>query len=110
MVQMGNQPANLSLYKITGVRPKPFTLLLWAFHPETVGARTLPELYGTKTLDTLTINSDPDPLHTVKCSLSPNVLENLIDGFPSSDGFHCDRDAELNPARILAAFGIALLS
>ncbi|KAJ6528930.1 hypothetical protein B0H19DRAFT_1083269 [Mycena capillaripes] len=49
----------LSLYKITGVCPKPFTLLLWAFHPETVGARTPPELYGTKILDTLTINSNP---------------------------------------------------
>ncbi|KAJ6578489.1 hypothetical protein B0H19DRAFT_1062972 [Mycena capillaripes] len=38
---------------------RPFTLLLWAFHPETVGARTPPELYGTKILDTLTINSNP---------------------------------------------------
>jgi hypothetical protein len=47
-----------SLYKITGVRLKPFMLPLWAFLPKTVGARTLSDLHGTKTLDALTTSAN----------------------------------------------------
>jgi hypothetical protein len=31
---------------------------LWAFQLETVGARTPPELHGTKTLDALTVSAN----------------------------------------------------
>jgi hypothetical protein len=49
LLQVLSTASSLSLYKITDVRLKPFKLLLWTFQPETVGARTVPELHSTKT-------------------------------------------------------------